>query len=116
MDKFLMTNFPTAYAKAMNELTLGADPIGGTSSLLNKLSRGLMVLLVAYDAIIISLLAIACAFIVAWGAILYTSGGEESARSGKKKWLKATIGLVVGLIAFVIVEFLKNYTSQSFGA
>lgn len=64
-----------------------------------------MVILVAYAA-----------FIVVWGAILYTSGGEESARSGKKKWLKATIGLVVGLIAFVIVEFLKNYTSQSFGA
>ncbi|MCC4359267.1 pilin [Limosilactobacillus reuteri] len=110
MDKFLMTNFPTAYAKAMNELTLGADPIGadpigGTSSLLNKLSRGLMVILVAYAA-----------FIVVWGAILYTSGGEESARSGKKKWQKAAVGLVVGLIAFVIVEFLKNYTSQSFGA
>ena len=105
MDKFLMTNFPTAYAKAMNELTLGPDPIGGTSSLLNKLSRDLMVILVAYAA-----------FIVVWGAILYTSGGEESARSGKKKWLKATIGLVVGLIAFVIVAFLKNYTSQSFGA
>ena len=64
-----------------------------------------MVILVAYAA-----------FIVVWGSILYTSGGEESARSGKKKWLKATIGLVVGLIAFVIVEFLKNYTSQSFGA
>ena len=105
MAKFLMTNFPTAYAKALNELTLGADPIGGTSSLLNKLSRGLMIILAAYAV-----------FIVVWGAILYTSGGEESARSGKKKWQKAAVGLVVGLIAFVIVEFLKNYTSQSFGA
>ena len=37
----------------MNELTLGADPIGGTSSLLNKLSRGLMVILVAYAAFIV---------------------------------------------------------------
>ena len=105
MDKFLMTNFPTAYAKAMNELTLGADPVGGTSSLLNKFSRGLMVILIAYAV-----------FIFVWGAILYTSGGEESARSGKKKWKNATIGLVVGLVAFVIVEFFKNNTSQSFGA
>ncbi|MBZ4030184.1 hypothetical protein [Ligilactobacillus salivarius] len=51
---------------------------------------------------------------IMWGAGLFGLGGEEGARSAKKRWTRAAIGIVVCVAAWFLLSWLKGYATTNF--
>ncbi|QFR68261.1 hypothetical protein LR814_13485 (plasmid) [Furfurilactobacillus rossiae] len=51
---------------------------------------------------------------IMWGAGLFGMGGEEGARSAKKRWIHAAIGIVACLAAWFFLDWLEGYATSNF--
>ena len=51
---------------------------------------------------------------IMWGAGLFGIGGEEAARKAKKRWIQASVGIVVCIAAWFLLSWLEGYANQNF--
>lgn len=81
-----------------------ADAVQGTVNTLHKFADGLAIIALAYAIVM---------FVI--GGIQLTTGSEESMRAGKKRIIRAAVGLVVAIAAYALGNLVQNYAKQSFG-
>ena len=93
----------TAWAKT--QAFLFADVGNNTANIIKQVANNLQIAALA-----------GMAASIMWGAGLFGMGGEEGARSAKKRWVRAAVGIVVCIAAWFIMNWLKGYASGNFSS
>ena len=72
-------------------------------------TRNSVVTIIIDIARFITFVAVGLAILfMVWGGIRYITGGDEGATSGKKLLINATIGLIIAIVAYTIVNIIAG--------
>jgi len=83
-------------------------PVTGSQDFKNS-DRNSVVRIIIDIARFITFVAVGLAILfMVWGGIRYITGGEDGATSGKKLLINATIGLIIAIVAYTIVNIIAG--------